>query len=71
METIKRLRTERGISLEELARKSGVSLATLRKIEKGGDPDQKTLARIAKGLNVDCAFLKLCRDAFEGNGKPI
>jgi transcriptional regulator with XRE-family HTH domain len=67
MDTIKRLRTERGMSLEELAKKSGVSVATLREIEKGGDSDQKTLARLAKELNVNCAFLKLCKDAFKGN----
>ncbi|NFH01586.1 helix-turn-helix transcriptional regulator [Clostridium botulinum] len=51
---IQRIRTERNISLNELARKSSVSASTISKVENGVTDDLKTntAIKIAKALNV-------------------
>ena len=51
---IQRIRTERNISLNELARKSSVSASTISKVENGITDDLKTntIIKIAKALNV-------------------
>ncbi|MBY6838760.1 helix-turn-helix domain-containing protein [Clostridium botulinum] len=51
---IQRIRTERNISLNKLARKSFVSASTISKVENGITDDLKTntVTKIAKALNV-------------------
>ncbi len=52
-ENIKQLRKDRGISLDELARLSGVSKSMLAQIERGeGNPTLSTLWKIAGGMSV-------------------
>ncbi|MBN1076035.1 XRE family transcriptional regulator [Clostridium botulinum] len=52
---IQRIRTERNISLNGLARKSSVSGSTISKVENGVTDDLKTntVTKIAKALNVN------------------
>lgn len=48
-----RARTNRGWTLERLAEKSGVSIATLDRIENGKtSPTMNVMEKIAKSLNV-------------------
>ena len=50
---IKQARQEKGLSLEELARLSGVSKSMLAQIERGsGNPSLSTLWKIANGMKV-------------------
>lgn len=50
---IQRIRTERKLSLGELARRAGVSKQTLSKIEQGlGNPTIGTLEEVARALSV-------------------
>ena len=52
-ENLKRLRTERGLSLGRLAELSGVSKVMLSQVEKGeSSPTINTLWKIATGLQV-------------------
>jgi transcriptional regulator with XRE-family HTH domain len=51
--TLQRLREQRGLTLEELTDRSGVSAATLSQLERGqGNPSFATLLKIANGLKV-------------------
>lgn len=55
---IRRLREERGISQEELARRIDVSRPAVSSWEKGkAEPSATALARIARVLNVSCDML--------------
>lgn len=51
---IKELREKRGMSQEELAKKSGVSRTTISKLESGAETVAKTttLGKIAEALSV-------------------
>ncbi len=51
---IRRIRTERGVTQEELARRAGVPLNRVGRIETGAvtDPRYSTLCCIAGGLGV-------------------
>ncbi|TMR89439.1 helix-turn-helix domain-containing protein [Nonomuraea basaltis] len=50
---VRRLRRERGFSIGELARRSGVSKQTLSKVEQGdGNPTVETLSALCKALDV-------------------
>lgn len=50
---LNKLRTERGLTLGQLAKMSGISKAILSDIEKGGsNPTINTIWKIANGLNV-------------------
>ena len=50
---LKRLRTQRNMSLGDLARESGISKAVLSEIEKGGgNPTINTIWKVANGLKV-------------------
>lgn len=50
---LNKLRTERGMTLGQLAKMSGISKAILSDIEKGGsNPTINTIWKIANGLNV-------------------
>lgn len=53
MDRIKKLRKERGLSLRELAERTGLRPEALARAEREGyDPRASTLAVIAKGLEV-------------------
>ena len=55
---LKRLRKTRGITQEVLARKAGVSLGYVARLEIGRhDPKLSTLKRLAKALGVPVAEL--------------
>lgn len=55
---VRRLRTEKGLSLEQLAVKAGTSVATLSRLELGGSvPKVAILDRIALELGTDAASL--------------
>jgi transcriptional regulator with XRE-family HTH domain len=50
---LRRLREERGLTVEELAKKSGISATTIRIVERGGRaPRGATVARLAKPLGL-------------------
>jgi len=53
-ENLKKLRAERGLSLEKVARLADLSLNTIVKIENGvnTNPTIETLTKIAKALEV-------------------
>ena len=59
---IKKIRTQRGMTQEDLARKADISYVTLVKIEQGKseNPKIKTLHKIAKvlGVKVDTFLVK-------------
>lgn len=51
---VRALRCERGLSQQELARRSGTSQAAIARLELGGaEPRLHTLERIARALDVD------------------
>jgi len=55
---LKRLREERGLTQERLAKRSGVSHGYLARLEIGmHDPSLSTLAKLAKALRVSVAEL--------------
>lgn len=55
---VKALRTEAGLTLEQLARRSGVSRAMLSKVERGEkSPTLSVISRTAVGLNVSLSSL--------------
>jgi transcriptional regulator with XRE-family HTH domain len=50
---VRELRYERGLSIEELSERSGVSKSTLTSLEKGvHEPRMSTLRSTARGLDV-------------------
>ena len=50
---LRRIREERGITVEELAKKSGISATTIRVVERGTRaPRGDTVARLAKPLGL-------------------
>ncbi len=53
-DNIKRYRSEKGLSQEQLAQKAGITYSTLAKLESGvnENPKVKTLQQIAKALDV-------------------
>ena len=56
-ETIRNRRKELGISQVDLAEMSGVSLATIKNIERGmGNPSYKTVAHIIEVLGLEMLF---------------
>jgi transcriptional regulator with XRE-family HTH domain len=57
-EHVRRLRLERGLTLEEISAKSGCSVGSLSQLERGkGNPAFFTLAKIAHALEVPVARL--------------
>jgi transcriptional regulator with XRE-family HTH domain len=55
---IRRLRKQRGLTLEEMVERSAVSLGALSQLERGsGNPELGTLARVAHALGVSAASL--------------
>jgi transcriptional regulator with XRE-family HTH domain len=55
---LRELRTERGISQDELARRTGVHSTAVGRLERGTrDPQLTTILRIARGLGVQPGML--------------
>jgi predicted transcriptional regulator len=51
---VRRLRTEQGLTMDELADRSGLRLSDVAKIEtQGRQPMVVTIAKLARGLQVD------------------
>ncbi len=50
---LRRIREEKGLTVEELAKKSGVSATTIRVAERGPrEPSGDTVARLARPLGL-------------------
>ena len=50
---LRRMREERGLTIEELAEKSGVSATTIRDVERGArEARGDTVAKVAKPLGL-------------------
>ena len=50
---LRRIREERGLTIEQLAEKSGISATTIRVVERGGRQARgETIARLAKPLGL-------------------
>lgn len=47
---MKKLRTDKGLTIEALAAKAGICVSTAGKAERGGKVKASTLAKIAKAL---------------------
>jgi transcriptional regulator with XRE-family HTH domain len=62
-ETLKRLRSEAGLTQQQLAERSGLSIASLMALEQGrsDNPRLDTLRKLAAALN--CTVGKLVDDA--------
>jgi transcriptional regulator with XRE-family HTH domain len=58
---LRRIRLLRGMTQQELAEHSGVSLSTLKLLEARGKGSLQRLARIAAVLGVDCELRELFR----------
>jgi transcriptional regulator with XRE-family HTH domain len=55
---VRRLRKERGLTQERLAELADLHMTDIARIEtQGRDPGVKTIAKIAKGLNVPAGCL--------------
>ena len=50
---LRRIREQRGLTIEQLAEKSGISATTIRVVERGArEPRGDTVARLAKPLGL-------------------
>lgn len=55
---LKFLRTDRNLTLDDLAEKSGINRATIQRIERRGTrPNLATALKLAKALNVQPGLL--------------
>ena len=58
MQTLKNKRSERGLTLSELSRRSGVSVSAIRGIESGDNsPSLRTVEKLARGLSCPVSEL--------------
>ncbi len=65
-QTLRRLRTEGGLTQEDLAHRSGITVAALARIERGqANPTWTTVRRLADGLETT---LKTIAAGVEGSG---
>jgi transcriptional regulator with XRE-family HTH domain len=56
-EEVRRLRSERGLSQQELAERMGVAQSVVARLEAGGvEPRVSTLDRVAQALGVELAI---------------
>ncbi|MHA1543834.1 MAG: helix-turn-helix domain-containing protein [Alphaproteobacteria bacterium] len=55
---LKKLRTEKGWSQEQLAEISGVSARTIQRLEKGEKPGMETLKALSAGFEISGSELK-------------
>ncbi len=59
-ETLRGLRTERGLTLRQVSEGAHVSVSYLAEIERGEkDPSSRVLESVAAGLNVEVGYLLL------------
>jgi transcriptional regulator with XRE-family HTH domain len=69
---IHRKREELGLSLREVADKTGVSASTLSRIENGsGKPDADNIARLTAWLNVPMERIMNGREPNGSDSKPV
>lgn len=70
---IKKLRTEKGMTLEELGNKVGVGKSTVRKWENGmiANMRRDKISKVAVALNVSPAYLMGWEDTFVNNDEPL
>lgn len=60
---VEKVRIEKGMSLSELSRRSGVAVSHIYNIESGEKtPTITILCKLAKALGVDCSELFSCDD---------
>jgi len=58
LQTLKNKRAERGLTLSDLSRRSGVSISAIRQIENGeNSPSLRTLEKLARGLSCSVSEL--------------
>jgi transcriptional regulator with XRE-family HTH domain len=70
--SIRRKREELGMSLRDVADKTGVSASTLSRIENGtGKPDADNIARLTGWLNVPVERIMSGRDQDEGAERAV
>ncbi len=69
-DVIRNLRKRKGIRIEDAKATFGIDKSTMVRIEKGGNCDTSTLAKVAAGLGVSAADLLATRDALKGGSKP-
>jgi transcriptional regulator with XRE-family HTH domain len=67
---IRNLRKRKGIRIEDAKVRFGIDKSTMVRIEKGGNSDTSTLAKVAAGLGVTAADLLAAKDALKGESKP-
>jgi len=64
---LKHLLLDRGMSVNQLAKATGLSSATMAKMSKGGNVNTSVLLRICKELDCDLTeIMRLERQATEG-----
>jgi transcriptional regulator with XRE-family HTH domain len=72
IEKIKRIRSNKNITLKVLAAKTGLTEGYLSRIENGTSaPPISTLSRIAQGLEIDISYLLVDEAEVAGNGPNI
>lgn len=71
-EFVKKLRTERGLSIRALAAQAGVDFSWLAKLERGqrNSPAARSLWRVARALDVETADLYLEAGFGDAHGLP-
>jgi transcriptional regulator with XRE-family HTH domain len=57
---VRQLRTERGMTMEALARAAGLTLSTVARVEKGWikEPSRRTVRKLAAALGVPAEELE-------------
>lgn len=71
-DTLSRLRRERGWTLAEVSRLTGVSISSLSKIENGvSAPAYSVLVRLAEGLKLDIGMLLVAPSETFGSGVRV
>jgi transcriptional regulator with XRE-family HTH domain len=74
MNKIKKLRSEKGLTLKELSEKADIGIASIARLEAGGKAYSSTLGKIARALEVDLAELmefEAISAKKEGHQEPI
>ncbi|HEX4114358.1 MAG TPA: helix-turn-helix transcriptional regulator [Solirubrobacteraceae bacterium] len=67
---VRRLRTERGLTIEALATSAGVSINTISQLERAkAEPGWMTVRRVAEALGISLAELGEAVER-EGRAKP-
>jgi len=66
--TIKRLRTERGLSQRELAAAAGMGQSDISKLERGAVAETTGIVRLAIALDVSPVYLETADDRYAGLG---